>query len=126
MSTYRLNTSNTPVILTLELVSPAPGRSYVEVDGTEILTSPDFSGGSIFPSAIGINKELQGKTFKITSILDLSPLTELQKKQALLMTRSSYYLDGGPDGEKLYRLHESRWIRIGDDLFLTKYIDLIS
>ncbi len=126
MSTYAVNTSSTPILLTLELVSPAPGRSYVEIDGTEIMTSPDFSGGSIFPSEIGVNKNLLDKTLKITSILDLSPLTEQQKKQALLMTRSSYVLDGGPEGARIFRLHDNHWIRIDDDLFLTKYIDLTS
>jgi hypothetical protein len=125
MSTYKTNRTNIDVQLVVTVSSPAPARSFVELDQVQIITSPDFSGGSIPASVIGSNAAVQGKTIKITTIVDLSPLTDDQKKKALEMIKTGYTLDGGPQGIKRFWLLKTSWIRIGDDIFINKYIDLI-
>tara|TARA_R110002051_G_scaffold124451_3_gene197721 strand:- start:23131 stop:23511 length:381 start_codon:yes stop_codon:yes gene_type:complete len=125
MSTYKTNLSGFPIQLVVEVASPAPARSYVEIDSVEIIKSPDFSGGSILETPIGSNAQLQSKTLKITTIIDLSPLTDDEKALALNMIKTAYTLNGGPDGLQLFWLLKTKWIQIDDDIFINKYIDLI-
>ena len=126
MSSYKTNQSPDQIHIGVTLISPAPAKTFVELDGHEILQSPDFSGGNLLPTALASNADCQDKTIKVTTLIDLSPLTEAQKTQAMEMIRINYSLDGGPDGLKQYRLHKTKWVRVFDDLFLNKFIDCIS
>lgn len=125
MSTYKTNLTDISIKLAVEVISPAPARSFVELDGVEIIKSPDFSGGVIAETPIGSNADIQGQTLKITTIIDLSTLTEDQKKQALKMSKTGYTLAGGPDGLKRFWLLKTSWLQIGNDIFINKFIDLI-